>query len=120
LKVKVNLCFHDGITTSKMSSSEVEMKAGHPPAVKAGGMRVARTRQTSTGEGKEKPEMTKEEIEEFGTSPPKTEKQVMVSGALAKEEKAFPPEAVKQYHEKPLPSKDLRPIQTKHSINQPK
>ena len=36
------------------------------------------------------------------------------------EEKAFPPEAVKHYHEKPLPSKDMRPIQPKHSINQPK
>jgi hypothetical protein len=35
--------------------------------VKAGGMRVARTRQTSTGEGKEKPEMTKEEVEEYGS-----------------------------------------------------
>jgi hypothetical protein len=30
-------------------------------------MRVARTRQTSTGEGKEKTEMTKEEIEEYGS-----------------------------------------------------
>lgn len=35
--------------------------------VKAGGMRVARTRQSSTGEGKEKTEMTKEEIEEYGS-----------------------------------------------------
>jgi hypothetical protein len=103
-----------------MSSSEVEMKAGHPPAVKAGGMRVARPRQTSTGESKEKPEMTKEEIEEFGTSPPKTEKQVLVSGAVAKEEKAFPPEAVKHYHDKPLPSKEVSHAPVKHNINQPK
>lgn len=35
--------------------------------VKAGGMRVARTHQSSTGESKEKNEMTKEEIEEYGT-----------------------------------------------------
>lgn len=100
------------------SSSEVEMKAGHPPAVKAGGMRVARTKTSS--ESKDKPEMTKEEIEEFGTSPPKADKQVMVSGALAKEDKAFPPEAVKHYHEKPLPTKECRPMQMKHTINQPK
>lgn len=103
-----------------MSSSEVEMKGGHPPAVKAGGMRVARPRQASGSESKEKTEMTKEEMEEYGSSPPKTDKQVLVSGAVAKEEKAYPPDAVRQYHEKPLPSKDMRPIQPKHFINQPK
>jgi len=36
-------------------------------AVKAGGMRVARPRQASGGESKEKNEMTKEEIEEYGS-----------------------------------------------------
>jgi len=36
-------------------------------AVKAGGMRVARPRQTSGGEPKEKTEMTKEEMEEYGS-----------------------------------------------------
>jgi len=35
--------------------------------VKAGGMRVARPRQASGGESKEKTEMTKEEIEEYGS-----------------------------------------------------
>jgi len=104
----------------KMSEAEVEMKGGHPPAVKAGGMRVARTRQSSTGESKDKPEMTKEEIEEYGSSPPKNDKQVLVSGVVTKEEKAFPPEAVKHYHEKVVPAKEMRPIQQKHNINQPK
>jgi hypothetical protein len=102
------------------SEGEVEMKAGHPPAVKAGGMRVARTRQYSSGESKEKQEMTKEEIEEYGSSPPKTDKQVMVSGVVTKEEKAYPPEAVKHYHEKTVPAKEMRPIQKPHNINQPR
>jgi len=35
--------------------------------VKAGGMRVARPRQASGSESKEKNEMTKEEIEEYGS-----------------------------------------------------
>jgi len=102
-----------------MSSPDAqELKGGHPPAVKAGGMRVARHHQSSTGESKN--EMTKEEQEEYGTSPPKTNKDVVVSGALAKEEKAYPPEAVKQFHVAPLPSKEMRPVQVKHNINQPK
>lgn len=101
--------------------AEVELKGGHPPAVKAGGMRIARTRQISTGESKEKQEMTKEEVEEFGTSPPKNEKEVIVSGVVAKEEKAYPPEAIKHFHEKVLPSKEKRPVDHHvHHINQPK
>jgi hypothetical protein len=101
------------------TTEDAELKGGHPPAVKAGGMRIARTHQNSTGE-KEKTEMTKEEQEQYGTSPPKVDKNVIVSGAVAKEEKAYPPEAVKHYHEHPLPSKEMRPMQPKHNINQPK
>jgi len=108
--------------SSTVASAEEapELKGGHPPAVKAGGMRIARNRQSSTGESKEKTELTKEEQEQYGVSPPKTDKQVLVSGAITKEDKAFPPEAVKHFHEHPLPSKEMRPVQQKHNINQPK
>jgi hypothetical protein len=36
------------------------------------------------------------------------------------EEKAFPPEAVKHYHDKVIPAKEMRPVHHKHNINQPK
>jgi len=102
-----------------MSEAEAEIKGGHLPAVKVGGMRIARTTH-STGEGKEKPEMTEEEIEEYGSSsPPKTDKQVLVSGALTKVEKAFPPEAVQSYHEKVVPKKEKLPVHHINHINQP-
>ena len=35
-------------------------------------------------------------------------------------DKDFPPEAVKHYHEKPLPTKDLRPVNRPHNIQQPR
>ena len=35
-------------------------------------------------------------------------------------DKDFPPEAVKHYHDKPLPSKDHRPIHKPHNIQQPR
>lgn len=102
------------------TTDESELKAGHAPAVKVGGMRVTRPRQNSAGDAKDENKMTKEEQEEYGTSPPKVDKQVLVSGMLLKEEKAYPPEAIKHYHNTPLPSKELRPVVKNHTINQPK
>jgi hypothetical protein len=100
-------------------AEDSDLKGGHAPAVKAGGMRVARVQKNSTGDTKDKAEMTKEELELYGTSPPKVDKQVLVSGIMAKEDRAYPPEAIKQFHEHPLPSKEHRPIQQRHNIHQP-
>jgi len=39
---------------------------------------------------------------------------------LDQEDKAYPPEAIKHYHNTPLPSKDIRPKEKNHTINQPR
>lgn len=99
-----------------------ELKAGHPPAVKAGGMRITRNRTSSGTEPKEP--MTKEEQEEFpSSSPPKSElrnQNVLVSGAVGKGDQDFTPDAVKQFHDKPQAAKEKRPVHTSHNIHQPR
>lgn len=106
-----------------MSSNEKEeLKAGHAPAVKAGGMRVARTHHSSTGEAAP-PKPDAEEQEEYADPATKEEKvNVDISGALSKGDQDFPPAAVKQFHEKPSASKEQRPPQPqqKHHIQQPR
>jgi len=106
-----------------MSSTEEkpDLKAGHAPAVKAGGMRII---QHKHGEPikPEKPEP--EEEEEYGAEPnlSKAEKHnqsVIIAGAVTKGDRDFPPEAVKSYHDKPIPAKDKRPMHTQHHIHQP-
>ncbi|KAK3764428.1 hypothetical protein RRG08_040024 [Elysia crispata] len=105
------------------SAAAEELKAGHPPAVKVGGMRVV---QHCKKEG-EKPEpqsMTPEEEAEYGASPPKTDKHhqtQLVSGAMTKGDKDFSAQALKAFHEKPHPQHDKpRPVQTSHTIHQPR
>ena len=45
----------------------------------------------------------------------------LVIYCLYQEEKAYPPEAIKHFHEKVLPSKEKRPVDHHvHHINQPK
>ncbi|XP_052079422.1 death-associated protein 1-like [Mytilus californianus] len=103
------------------ASQDAELKGGHAPAVKVGGMRVVTHQKNEKVEGATPPP-TKEEIEEFGESAPKSDKHhtsVLISGALSKGDKDFPPEAVKAYHDKPLPTHDNRPNQKPQIIHQP-
>ena len=103
------------------STEETELKAGHPPAVKAGGMRIARTHRNSASE-KTEPQVAenKEEEEEF-EQPKKQEKSnIVIAGVQTKGDKDFTPEAVRQFHDKPLPSKEKPHMKVQQNINQPR
>ncbi|EFA07175.1 death-associated protein 1 [Tribolium castaneum] len=93
---------------SSPSKSECELKAGHPPAVKAGGMRITqhKTRKDSGGLTEDTTGIT------ISGSPPKT---TTISGAVPKGHADFPAEAVQSFHkEKPpvcVPNKPMNHIQ---------
>ncbi|XP_056633346.1 death-associated protein 1 [Diorhabda sublineata] len=89
-----------------MSSPKQEsvLKAGHPPAVKAGGMRITqhKTRKDSGGLTEDVTGIT------VTGSPPKT---TTVSGAVVKGHADFPAEAVQSFHkEKPPVNHPTKPL----------
>ncbi|CAF1565011.1 unnamed protein product [Rotaria magnacalcarata] len=112
-------------TSSSDTSGSAELKAGRPPAIKVGGMRVAasRPRQTSQGDDKERSVNTDEisgdstnvegkqrtsgntnqedlyDGQESGAVSNRVAGQ-MVSGTFVPIQKAFPTEAVKVIHDK--------------------
>ncbi|CAF1052580.1 unnamed protein product [Rotaria sordida] len=120
------------------SGDSTELKAGRPPAIKVGGMRVgaSRPRQTSQGDDKDK-NITNEQISGDGTNASSKEGTSdddnqrnqedidneqgsgtlsnrvagqMVSGTFVPVQKAFPTEAVKNIH-------DRHGIHPKHEHN---
>ncbi|XP_015912458.1 death-associated protein 1 [Parasteatoda tepidariorum] len=102
-----------------MSSSEetTELKAGHPPAVKAGGMRITQHKVHTH----EKPVETKkvdgeEEEEEEVVTPSPPKQQIVISGAIAKGDADFPAEAIQAFHNKPMPAHDFRPANSRPNI----
>ncbi|CAF3343988.1 unnamed protein product [Rotaria socialis] len=108
--------------SSSDTSGSAELKAGHPPATKVGGMRVGapRPRHTSNGEDKNAAAETTESAQESSGDNENAEATAgdtgndesssavanraageMVSGVFVPIEKAFPTEAVKHIHDKP-------------------
>ncbi|KAL1513849.1 hypothetical protein ABEB36_003197 [Hypothenemus hampei] len=94
------------------SKDESPLKGGHPPAVKAGGRRIAqhKVRRDSGGLVEDTTGIT------ISSSPPKT---TTVSGAIVKGHADFPPQAVQSFHkDKPPVAHSNKPIG--HVIQQPK
>uniref|UniRef100_A0A8D0DRG0 Death associated protein n=1 Tax=Salvator merianae TaxID=96440 RepID=A0A8D0DRG0_SALMN len=72
---------------------KAETRAGHPPAVKAGGMRIVQKHPHAVDAKEEKDK--DEQDWESGSGPPKPT--VFISGVIARGDKDFPPAAA-QYH----------------------
>lgn len=110
------------------SPTNAELKAGHAPAVKAGGMRVASKRPppaSDAGAGVEAAaELPAADVGEEVVSVPEDGGPLIISGVQAKGNKDFPKEAIKAYHDKPQASHEKRPPASKgaaarHTIQQP-
>jgi len=108
--------------TATANKEPVDLKGGHAPAVKmAGGVRITQHKQPPK-ETETTPKEKDEEFEEPTKPNPNDEHKVIISGVVAKGDKDFPPEAVKSFHEKPLPTKEVQQphVQSHHHINQPR
>ncbi|KAM9839782.1 death-associated protein 1 homolog [Aulostomus maculatus] len=86
---------------SSPPKDKVETKGGHPPAVKAGGMRIVQKHQPAAPAAAPEPQQKEEEEEYVSSSPPKAP--VVVSGVVTKGDKDFTPAAAQVAHQKPQP-----------------
>ncbi|OCT76178.1 death-associated protein 1 [Xenopus laevis] len=105
---------------SSPPKEKMDTKGGHLPAVKAGGMRIVQKHPHSphaeTKEDKDKDE----ENWESGIVQPKPT--LIISGAVARGDKDFPPAAAQVAHQKPHPSVEKLPSahHMNHHIHQPR
>ncbi|CAG7826724.1 unnamed protein product [Allacma fusca] len=90
-----------------MSSPEKsDLLANHPPAVKAGGMRIVQNKSHLQKKSDTTLPEPQEELK-VSSSPPK-QSEVTISGAPNRGNADFPVEAVQAFHEKPHPTHDVR------------
>ncbi|XP_006638392.1 death-associated protein 1-like isoform X1 [Lepisosteus oculatus] len=88
-------------------------KGGHPPAVKAGGMRIVQKHHAAGDhQGQDRDKDSKDW--ETGASPPKPT--LFISGAIARGDKDFPPAAAQVAHQKPQAC--LEKLPPPHHLNQ--
>uniref|UniRef100_A0A9J8BZM3 Death-associated protein n=1 Tax=Cyprinus carpio carpio TaxID=630221 RepID=A0A9J8BZM3_CYPCA len=118
---------------SSPPKEKIETKAGHLPAVKAGGMRIVQKHQSANDAPDKNDKDSKEyetEIPPLGLitplawfkpkhtaatlSPPKLP--VVVSGVVTKGDKDFTPAAAQVAHQKPVPA--VQKLPPAHHINQ--
>jgi len=102
-----------------MADVEIDMKGGHAPAQKVGGVRqVVKPRKSESDKAPVKP--TAEDIEEFGEDKLEKSSTTVVSGAKTGESDAFPKAAVQSYHEKPQPTHEKAANMKPNIIQQPR
>ncbi|XP_042188281.1 death-associated protein 1 [Callorhinchus milii] len=98
---------------SSPPGDKVEVKGGHLPAVKAGGMRIVKKHQSAVTP----PTLEKDkDIEGWENTSPKQSLRVVISGAITRGDKDFPPAAAQVAHQKPQPGVEKLP--PAHCINQ--
>ncbi|CAH2283590.1 death-associated 1 [Pelobates cultripes] len=104
---------------SSPPKEKTDAKAGHLPAVKAGGMRIVQ-KHPHTPHVEQKEEKEKEEENwESGFVQPKPP--LIISGAVTRGDKDFPPAAAQVAHQKPHPSVEKLPAShCSHHIHQPR
>lgn len=100
-----------------MSPKKQDLKAGHPPAVKAGCMRITQRHVPSHEPSTIVPDDENNAALKVSTSPPKT---TTISGAPVRGYADFPTEAIQCIHEKPAPTVDARCAHKPTVIHQPR
>ncbi|XP_075600929.1 death-associated protein 1 isoform X1 [Balearica regulorum gibbericeps] len=123
---------------SSPPKEKAETRAGHPPAVKAGGMRIVQ-KHPHNSDAKEEKDKDDQDWEtssqvlktskdggytvpaaQWSSCPPKPT--VFISGVIARGDKDFPPAAAQVAHQKPHPSVEKlpHPQHVKQHIHQPR
>ncbi|EEB14188.1 predicted protein [Pediculus humanus corporis] len=99
-------------------SDDNELKGGHPPALKVGGMRIPHHRSGHSESDKKEMDMSEGNAAlKVSTSPPKSVA-TNISGAIARGNADFPTKAVQSFHEKPMPTHDAKSAPQKPNVIQ--